>query len=92
MSYTNVLKGGLSTTGTESPFLINISEQFEAHAGDLWDALQTAEGDLEKSPSDPHTLAVYQAALQEYTTDRNTQASVIKKYADTVATMLQKLA
>ncbi|WP_336192658.1 type III secretion system needle filament subunit SctF [Hafnia paralvei] len=76
----------------ESHFLVDISEKFESHATQLYTDLQSAEADLEKSPSDPAVLAKYQAALQEYTTDRNTQASVIKKYADTVATMLQKLA
>jgi len=85
LSYTNAL-------GTESHFLVNISNAFESHATQLYSDLQTAESSLEANPSDPAVLAKYQAALQEYTTDRNTQATVIKKYADTVSTMLQKLA
>lgn len=90
MSTTNLI----SVTGddTDVPYLVKISNEFEEHATKLYSDLKEAEDALVKSPSDPAILAKYQAALQEYTTDRNTQASVIKKYADTVATMLQKLA
>lgn len=72
-------------------FLGDLSASFESSAGVMMQALDDAEKALVKDPSNPSVLAAYQAKLQEYTTLRNTQATVVKKYADTDAAILQKI-
>lgn len=70
-------------------FLGTVSGGFERGAAEMMNALNEAEKKLEEDPSNPATLANYQAKLQEYTLFRNAQTSTVKAYKDIGAAIIQ---
>ncbi|EBZ4888386.1 EscF/YscF/HrpA family type III secretion system needle major subunit [Salmonella enterica subsp. enterica serovar Bredeney] len=73
----------------ETYYLAKLSEGFETGAKTMLTNLASAETDLEADPSNPATLAKYQARLQEYTLFRNAQTTTVKVYKDIGAAIIQ---
>ncbi|WP_261641800.1 type III secretion system needle filament subunit SctF [Erwinia mallotivora] len=76
-------------TFDENIYLDKTAGAFEKGATNLMQELQLAQTALENDPSNPSTLAAYQAKLQAYTLFRNAQTSVVKAYKDVGANIIQ---
>ncbi|MGF6649721.1 type III secretion protein F [Paraburkholderia youngii] len=63
-------------------YLEDISAGFDTGIDDLGDQLNTAMKNLQQHPSDPTSLAQYQAVLSEYNLYRNSQSSAVKAVKD----------
>lgn len=74
---------------TDAYYLATLSKGFEDGAKTMMDDLTKAEKSLEEDPSNPATLAKYQARLQEYTLFRNAQTTTVKVYKDIGAAIIQ---
>ncbi|MGF6265255.1 type III secretion protein F [Paraburkholderia youngii] len=63
-------------------YLEDISAGFDTGIDDLGDQLNIALKNLQQHPSDPTSLAQYQAVLSEYNLYRNSQSSAVKAVKD----------
>jgi len=63
-------------------YLTELSSSFDKGVQDLRTRLKDAETALATSPSDPTSLAQYQAAMSEYNLYRNAQTSAVKAMKD----------
>ena len=70
-------------------YLDDTAERFEIGAKNLMEMLKTAQTKMEEDPSNPSTLAAYQAKLQAYTLFRNAQTNTVKVYKDIGSAIIQ---
>ncbi len=73
----------------DASFLDGTAHRFETGATKLMEMLKTAQTQMESDPSNPSTLAAYQAKLQAYTLFRNAQTSTVKVYKDVGSAIIQ---